>query len=81
MEIDAIETARLELHAVLPDEYEILAVDRADSRLWIDRGFSNPHGHLVADAGPLPYRIPRIRKDPNLTPYLLRGYQKVFLAQ
>jgi len=62
----------LELHAVLPDEYEILAVDRADSRLWIDRGFSNPHGHLVADAGPLPYRIPRIRKDPNLTPYLLR---------
>ena len=72
MEIAAIQSDRLELHAVSPAEYEILAVDRADSHLWVDRGFSNPHGHLVADAGPLPYRIPRIRKDPSLAPYLLR---------
>ncbi len=72
MEIMPIVTERLELHAVTPGEYEILAIDRADSRLWIDRGFTNPHGHLISDAGPLPHRIPRIRKDPSLAPYLLR---------
>ena len=67
-----IRTARLDLHAVSPAEYEILAVDREDQRLWVDRGFSNPHGHLVDDPGPLVHRIPRIRADPAAAPYLLR---------
>lgn len=67
-----IQTSRLDLHAVKPREYELLAVQRDDPELWIDRGFSNPHGHLVSDPGPLPYRIPRIRADPELAKYLLR---------
>ncbi len=67
-----IRTERLDLHAVLPGEYAILAVDRGDSRLWIDRGFSNPHGHLVDVPGPLVHRIPRILADPDAAPYLLR---------
>lgn len=67
-----IRTLRLDLHAVQPVEYELLAVDRDDPRLWADRGFSNPHKHLVLDPGPLPYRIPRIRTDPALAKYLLR---------
>lgn len=69
---EPIRTARLELHQVLPEEYERLAVDRADPRLWVDRGFRNPHRHLVDDPGPLPYRIPRIRRQPEAAPYLLR---------
>ena len=67
-----ITTARLELHHVRPAEYELLAVDRADPRLWVDRGFANPHRHLVDDPGPLPHRIPRIRRQPDIAPYLLR---------
>lgn len=67
-----IVTRRLELHHVTPDEYELLAVNRADPRLWVDRGFANPHRHLVDDAGPLPHRIPRIRRQPEAAPYLLR---------
>jgi [ribosomal protein S5]-alanine N-acetyltransferase len=67
-----IATARLDLHTVLPSEYAILAVDRADPRLWIDRGFGNPERHLVEDPGPLPYRFPRIEADPEAAPYLLR---------
>ena len=38
----------------------------------MDRGFANPLGHLVADPGPLPHRIPRIKADPAAAPYLLR---------
>jgi len=67
-----ISTARLDLHAVRPVDYEKLAIDRADPTLWVDRGFSNPHRHLVDDPGPIPYRIPRIRKNPEFAKYLLR---------
>ena len=55
-----------------PYEYELLAVDRADRRLWVDRGFANPLRHLVDDPGPLPYRIPLIAQDPDGAPYYLR---------
>lgn len=67
-----IRTARLDLQAVQPHEYALLAVDRADPRLWVDRGFTNPYRHLVDDPGPLPHRIPRIQADPGAAPYLLR---------
>lgn len=67
-----IRTRRLDLYAVLPAEYALLAEDRADPRLWVDRGFTNPHRHLVDDPGPLRYRIPRIAADPDAAPYLLR---------
>ena len=67
-----IRTARLDLHTVWPAEYTLLAVDRADPALWVDRGFSNPHRHLVDDPGPLPYRLPRIAANPAAAPYLLR---------
>lgn len=73
MEIpEVIRTHRLDLHAVLPGEYELLAVDRADERLWVDRGFTNPLGYLVDDPGPLPHRIPRVQADPTSARYLLR---------
>lgn len=65
-------TERLDLHTVLPDEYLILQHDRNDPRLWVDRGFTNPLGHLVDDPGPLPFRIPRVTNDPDAAPFLLR---------
>lgn len=71
-DMEAIATERLELHVVLPSEYRLLARDRADPGLWLDRGFSNPHRHLVDDPGPLPYRIPQIADHPERAPYLLR---------
>lgn len=67
-----IATERLDLHTVLPAEYALLVHDRADPRLWADRGFTNPHRHLVDDPGPLPFRIPRVAADPDAAPFLLR---------
>jgi ribosomal-protein-alanine N-acetyltransferase len=67
-----ISTENLDLHTVTPADYQLLEFDRADPELWVDRGFSNPFGHLVQDPGPLPYRIPRIKADPTLAKYLLR---------
>lgn len=67
-----LRTAHLDLHTVRPADYALLAADRSDPRLWVDRGFANPHGHLVDDPGPLPYRLPRIAANPAAAPYLLR---------
>lgn len=69
---EVIYTERLGLHVVRPAEYELLDVNRGDPRLWRDRGFSNPLGHLIADPGPLPHRIPRIRANPDAAAYLMR---------
>lgn len=69
---DVIHTARLDLHHVRPAEYAWLAVDREDPRLWVDRGFSNPHRHLVDDPGPIPFRMTLIADDPQTAPLLLR---------
>ena len=57
---------------VRPADYAMLAVDRGDARLWVDRGFTNPHRHLVDDPGPLPHRLPRVAADPDAAPFLLR---------
>ena len=67
-----IATPRLDLHTVRPRDYARLEVDRADPTLWVDRGFTNPHGHFVADPGPLPYRIPLATARPETAPWLLR---------
>ena len=67
-----IRTPRLDLHVVRPRDYALLAHDRSDPALWVDRGFANPHRHLVDDPGPLPHRVPRVAADPEAAPYLLR---------
>ncbi|NBO08558.1 MAG: N-acetyltransferase [Actinobacteria bacterium] len=67
-----IESERLSIFAVNPNEYRKLAIDRADPTLWVDRNVTNPHRYLVEQAGPLPFRIPRVAKNPSLVPYLLR---------
>jgi RimJ/RimL family protein N-acetyltransferase len=69
---EPIRTPRLDLHTVRPADYALLAGDRADPRLWVDRGFSNPAGHLVVDAGPLPFRFPRVAEHPEGAPFYLR---------
>lgn len=70
--VDVIRTPRLDLHVVRPQDYALLRVDRADPRLWVDRGFANPHRHLVDDPGPIPYRLPRVDAAPADAVWLLR---------
>jgi hypothetical protein len=41
-----IQTKRLLLFTVLLSDYEVLAIDQADPKLWLDRGFSDPDKHF-----------------------------------
>ena len=69
---EVLRTQRLDLHTVRPSDYLLMA-ERADHPdLWRDRGFANPHRHLVDDPGPVPFRRPRVAADPAAAPLLLR---------
>ena len=67
-----IQTNRLLLYTVLPSEYEALAVNQADPKLWLDRGFSDPDKYFLNNPNPIKYRLPRIRQNPEYAKYLLR---------
>jgi len=67
-----IHTKRLLLYTVLPNEYEVLAIDQSDPNLWLDRGFSDPDKYFLNNPNPIKYRLPRIRQNPEYAKYLLR---------
>ena len=57
---------------MLPSEYEALAVNQADPKLWLDRGFYDPDKYFLNNPNPIKYRLPRIRQNPEYAKYLLR---------
>ena len=67
-----IETSRLYLHTVLPDEYPLLVQNLAHPDLWSNRGFSDPLKYFANNPNPIKYRAPRIAANPELAKYLLR---------
>jgi len=67
-----IQTNRLLLYTVVPNEYEMLALDQADPKLWLDRGFSDPDEHFLTNQNPIKYRLPKVRQNPGYAKYLLR---------
>jgi len=67
-----IQTKRLYLYTVLPNEYEALAIDQDDPKLWLDRGFSDPNKHFLNNQNLIKYRLPKVRQNPEYAKYLLR---------
>jgi RimJ/RimL family protein N-acetyltransferase len=72
MEENLIQTKDLTLYTVELAEYELLEADYAHPKLWLDRGFSDPHKYFLNNRNPIPYRINQVRKDPEVAKYLLR---------
>ena len=72
MEDNLIHTKDLSLYTVLSSEYELLEADYAHPKLWLDRGFSDPHKYFLNNRNPIPYRINQVRKNPEVAKYLLR---------
>ena len=67
-----IETERLYLHTVMPDEYPLLLQNLAHTNLWSNRGFTDPLKYFANNPNPIKYRAPRITANPELANYLLR---------
>ena len=61
-----IETERLYLHTVLPDEYPLLLQNLAHPNLWSNRGFSDRLKYFANNPNPIKFRVPRITANPDL---------------
>ena len=72
MEDNLIHTKDLTLYTVELAEYEFLEADYAHPKLWLDRGFSDPHKYFLNNRNPIPYRVNQVRKNPEVAKYLLR---------
>ncbi len=72
MEDNLIHTEGLVLYSMELAEYELLESDYTHPKLWLDRGFSDPPKYFLSNRNPIPCRINQVRKDPEITKYLLR---------
>ena len=72
MQDNLIHTKDLALYTVELAEYELLEADYTHPKLWLDRGFSDPHKYFLNNRNPIPHRINQVRKNPEVAKYLLR---------
>jgi len=61
-----IESGRLYLHTVLPDEYPLLVEDLAHPNLWSNRGFTDPFQYFANNPNPVKYRAPKLQQIQSL---------------
>ncbi|MEN9412319.1 MAG: hypothetical protein RIQ92_756 [Actinomycetota bacterium] len=67
-----IVTPRLELHHIPADGLISLYEEKNDSLAIAGRGFTNPYQNLVADSGPLRWRVPQVKADPATNKWFVR---------
>lgn len=67
-----IETERLDLHHIPVDGLISLYEEKRDELAIAGRGFTNPHQNLILSSGPLGWRVPQVKKDPETNKWFVR---------
>ena len=67
-----ISTPRLELHHIPVDGLISLFDDKDDVLAIAGRNFTNPHGQLVVEPGPLGWRVPQVKINPEVNKWFVR---------
>lgn len=62
---EPIRTERLELHAIAPGDLLLMADAPGSPEPWAGKPYTNPYRVLMDDLGPLPWRAPQVRADPD----------------
>lgn len=65
-------TSRLELHHIPVDGLIALYELKDDLLAIADRDFKNTHQVLIADEGPLAWRVPQVKNDPSTNKWFVR---------
>ncbi|MFM6841759.1 MAG: GNAT family N-acetyltransferase [Candidatus Planktophila sp.] len=68
----SISTPRLVLHHIPADGLISLMDDKSDLLAIAGRDISNPYRVLIDDEGPLPWRVPQVKEDPEKNKWFLR---------
>ena len=67
-----IYTPRLELHHLSVLELVSLFETPEDPWIYAGKGFTNPHRELVDSSGPLAWRVPQVKVEPQLNKWFVR---------
>ena len=67
-----IYTPRLELHHLSVSEIISLFETPEDPWIYEGKGFTNPHRELVDSSGPLAWRVPQVKVEPQLNKWFVR---------
>ena len=67
-----IHTPRLELHHLSVDEIISLFERPEDRWIYEGKGFTNPHRELIDSSGPLAWRVPQVKVEPQLNKWFVR---------
>lgn len=65
-------TPRLELHHLSVAEIVALFESPEDPWIYEGKGFTNPHRELMDDSGPLAWRVPQVKVEPQLNKWFVR---------
>jgi ribosomal-protein-alanine N-acetyltransferase len=69
---DLLRTARLDLHRIsVPDLVRMFEAPGSPEP-WAGKPYANPHRVLMDDLGPLPWRVPVVRRDPAQNRWFVR---------
>ena len=67
-----IYTPRLELHHLSVAEIISLFETPEDPWIYEGKGFTNPHRELIDSSGPLAWRVPQVKVEPQLNKWFVR---------
>lgn len=69
---DVILTKRLEMHHISTDGLIQLFEEKSDLIAISNRDFTNPLQVLIAESGPLAWRVPQVKSDPTTNKWFVR---------
>ena len=65
-------TGRLELHHIPADGLIALFEEKDDHLAIAGRNFTNPYQNLISSSGPLAWRVPQVKENPDVNKWFVR---------
>ena len=69
---EVIKTLRLDLHHICAKDLLTLFESPEDLSIYEGKPYSNPHRQLMDDKGPLAWRVPQAKENPELNRWFVR---------
>jgi len=69
---ELIQTQRLDLHLISVTDLITLFENPESFSIPENAGYQNPHGVLIKNSGPLRWRVPQVKRDPELNKWFVR---------
>ena len=63
---------RLVLHHIDSNDLITLFEDPTNDSIYSEKPYANPHGVLVKESGPLRWRVPQVKSNPELNKWFVR---------